>query len=341
MDLSQFDIDVVAARLKESVFTESLKACGVEFYQLSGKLRSPANGRAFFELLRKQSYDVVYLNIFQGLSFYYGYLAQKAGVPVRIAHSHGAGLRNGSAKGLKLCLHRLGKRLWSSSITDFWSCSHNAAEFLFPRGQMYQWIPDGIETECFHFRPVSRKAERAALGLSDDTFLVGTVGRLSEEKNHSFLLKVFYELKKMRKNSALVIVGTGHLEDHLRMQTRELGLEKDVIFYGSSPQVERLLWAMDVFVFPSYMEGFGIAGVEAQAAGLPVLCSEAIPSEAVVTGQTVRLALSAGAKAWAEQVLKMEATDRESSAKTVAAADFDIQTVAEQIKRRWMNDQIE
>lgn len=341
MDLSCLEVDIVAARLEESVFTKSLQARGVRFYQLSGRLRSHANGQAFWDLLKKRNYDVVYLNIFQGLSFRYGYLAKRAGVPIRIAHSHGMGLRDSPGRAFKLCLHRLGKRRWSSAITDFWACSRNAAEFLFPKGQAYQWIPNGIQIERFQFQPANRDAERQALGVREDTLLIGTVGRLSEEKNHSFLLKVFYELKKRRKDSTLIIVGTGRLKEPLRMQARELGVERSVIFYGASRQVERLLWAMDIFVLPSHMEGFGIACVEAQAAGLPVLCSRSIPPEAIVTNQAVQLELSAGPKAWAEIALEMKAADRKVGAEAVASAGFDVQATAEQIRGKWTGDIVE
>lgn len=337
MDLSNLEVDIVAARLEKSVFTQPLKARGVGFYQLSGRLRSPANGRAFWALLKKRRYDVAYLNIFQGLSFYYGYLAKKAGVPMRIAHSHGAGLRSSPGKTLKLCLHRIGKRLWSSAITDFWACSRSAAGFLFPKGRSYQWLPNGIEIERFRFQPALREAERHALGLAGNTFLVGTVGRLSEEKNHSFLLEAFYELKKIRKDSALLIVGTGRLEKQLRMRARELGVEEDVIFYGASPQVERLLWAMDMFAFPSHMEGLGIAGVEAQAAGLPVVASEHVPEEAHITGffQTVPLRL--GAEKWAQALAARQdsVVKREAGADIVQEAGFDVRTAAERIVEIW------
>lgn len=336
MDLSHLEIDIAAAQLTESVFTEPLRACGVRFYQLSGKLRSLTNERAFSDLLKARNYNVVYLNIFHGLSYRYGYLAKKAGVPIRIAHSHGAGLRKSPGKIFKLCLHQLGKRLWASSITDFWVCSRNAARFLVPKGQTYQWIPNGIETERFRFQSVSREKTRYALGVTEDTFLLGTVGRLSEEKNHSFLLKVFYEFKNLRENSVLLLIGTGNLEKQLRREARELSLEEDVIFYGTSSQVEQLLWAMDIFIFPSQVEGLGIAGVEAQAAGLPVLCSKAIPPEALVTKSIAQLDLSAGPRTWAEKALRLKSTDRKRGAEVVAAAGFDAKTVAGRIKKRWM-----
>lgn len=336
MDLTGLEVDIVAAQLRDSVFTEPLKAAGVHFRELSGTLRSLQNGRLFSALLAQRHYDVVHLNAYQALSLHYLALAQNAGVPVRIAHSHGTGLRNSPGKPLKLLLHRLGKRLWSRSVTDFWACSQPAAEFLFPKGQTYRWIPNGIDVERFRFQAVGRKEQRQALGLTENQLLVGTVGRLSEEKNHRFLLEMFCELQKVQQDSVLLLVGEGRLEARLKQQAEELGIAQKVIFYGPSHHVERLLWAMDVFVFPSHMEGLGIAAIEAQAAGLPVVCSEGVPPEALVADQVIQLPLSAGAKAWADAVQTINTPARTTAADQVTAAGFAVATVVKDIRCQWM-----
>ena len=98
---------------------------------------------------------------------------------------------------------------------------------------------------------------------------------------------------------------------------------------------------MDIFVFPSQFEGFGIVAVEAQAAGLPVLCSEAVPLEAIITDQVTQLNLSAGAKKWSEKLLKMNFAERISSSTKVAEAGFDIQAVAERIEAKWRDEAFE
>lgn len=337
MDLTGLKIDIVCAKLGRSVFTAPLKERGVGFCQLSGKLRTPENGKRFTELLRENRYDVVYLNIFQGLALYYGRLAQKQGVPVRIAHCHGAGLRNSPGKGLKLKLHELGKRLWSGCATARLACSQQAAEFLFPAGESYEWIPNGIDIARFRFRPEGREAMRQELGIEAGTLLLGTVGRLSEEKNQSFLLDAFREVKAKAPNAVLLLVGGGRLEGELRRKTEGSGIADSVIFYGESQQVPELLWAMDAFLFPSLTEGLGIACVEAQAAGLPVICSEHIPREALVTESVTRLSLSAGAGAWAEAALNGKASeDRTAAAEAVSAAGYDVAAVAAKIREVWM-----
>ena len=138
----------------------------------------------------------------------------------------------------------------------------------------------------------------------------------------------------------MLFVGEGELEGVLKQKARQLGVEDSVIFYGISQRIEQLFWAMDVFVFPSRFEGFGIVAVEAQAAGLPVLCSEMIPREAIITNQVVQLELSSGAKAWAEKLVNANYTERISSAAKMVKAGFDIQAVAEKIKVKWRDDEL-
>ena len=89
----------------------------------------------------------------------------------------------------------------------------------------------------------------------------------------------------------------------LQQQAERLGIADKMIFYGVTDRVQNLLWAMDMFVFPSRFEGLGIAVVEAQAAGLPVVCSDNVPDEAVVNDLVRKVRLGVGADSWAETIL--------------------------------------
>lgn len=341
LDLREVEVDIVTADLRQSVFTAGLEQKGIHFYQLSGsqqKLRQ--NWRMFRQLLEQRHYDVIHFNLFQGLSLYYARLAQKAGVPVRIAHSHNTALRPSRTRPLKLLLHRAGKLLFLRSATDLWACSTPAAEFLFSRkiareGQ-FRFIPNGIETERFRFDPAQRDAVRRALRLEKE-FVIGNVGRLCDQKNQRFLLEVFAEVVQHRSDSLLLLVGTGELEPELRRRAQELEIADRVIFYGVSDQVEQLLWAMDVFAFPSRFEGLGIVAVEAQASGLPVVCSEHVPQEANMTPLFHTLPLSAGAAAWAEALLHSDAAEKPRDTwQQVRAAGFDVEDVARKIERYYL-----
>lgn len=336
LDLTDLEVDVVAAQLYDSFFTEKLRAHGIRFYELSGSQRRVYdNHRQFRAILRERHYDVLHLNAFQGLSLAYLHIAKEEGVPVRIAHSHNTALRKSATRPIKLAIHRWARERYTKDATALWACSKDAAAFLFDSCELqkrgFRFIPNGIDVERFRFDPVARESLRHELGL-DDKFVIGHVGRLCYQKNQSFLLDVFARVVKKRPESALLLVGEG--EDRLMLEEKaeSLGVRDKVLFYGVTDQIERLYWAMDVFAFPSLFEGFGIAVIEAQAAGLPVICSEHVPGESRIVGCE---ALPLQADIWVEEL----ARDRERLAdgeKTMEDARFHVSHIAEEIGRSWL-----
>lgn len=335
MDLSDLEVDIVVACLRPSIFTESLEKLGVQFIELSGNPRKIfENRRKIKRLLREKRYDVLHLNAFQGLQLSLLRAAKRAGIPVRIAHSHNTALRQSATRWLKMPVHRLSSMLFSDSATDLWACSSDAASFMFPRHVLqkksWQFIPNGIDLERFRFDAQQRGEVRRELGVSD-CFVIGSVGRLCYQKNQAFLLDVFAALMKQRPNSRLLLVGEGEDRQQLEEKAAKLGIADSVIFYGVTDHVERLLWAMDAFAFPSRFEGLSIAAVEAQAAGLPVLCSEHIPSETLLTPQAIRVPLSNMAS-WVRALVDITTCDREQPIQCQA---FQIKAVAQMIGEKY------
>lgn len=103
--------------------------------------------------------------------------------------------------------------------------------------------------------------------------LFGTIGRLSEVKNYRRLIKAFALSCQSESNIALVLVGTGPLEQELKDLVKALHLEQKVVFLGYRKDIATLLQNIDVFVLTSLREGFGLALAEAMASGLPALVS--------------------------------------------------------------------
>lgn len=338
-DLTELEVDVVAARLEKNDWSSQLEARGVRLIPLSGSLgKLTVNHRRFRRLLRQRQYDVVHLNLYQGLSLYYARIARQEGIPVRIAHSHNAALRKSSTRGLKLLLHRMGRRCFTKDATALWACSEAAADFLFHgAGQKISFVPNGIDTHRFEFDPAVRQALRRKLGLTH-CLVLGNVGRLCTQKNQAFLLEVFAQLVQLHPESRLLLVGDGEDRAKLEHRAGELGIGSRVIFYGHSQQVEQLLWAMDVFALPSLFEGLPLAAVEAQAAGLPVLCAQGLSKEVKITEDLHFLPLEAGAKPWADRVLDLasRSTHREQAAEAVRKAGFEAQAVARQIMQVYL-----
>lgn len=350
LDLSSLEIDIAAARLEASIFTEGLRQRGVRFYELSGAPQNVRKNRVeFLKLTKTRRYDVVHLNVFHGWSLRYAWLAKRAGVPVVIAHSHNTALRKSPARPLKLFIHALSKMVFSGCTTDLWACSAPAAAFLFSsaalRKKGFSFVPNGIDTRRFAFNRHIREELREELNM-DGAFVIGSVGRLCSQKNQSFLLDVFRAVLHQEPDSRLLLVGDGEDRAALQKKAERLGVLEKVIFYGTSASIEKLLWAMDVFAFPSKFEGLGIAAIEAQAAGLPVVMSEFVPEEAQLAQSVQVVPLKKGPEQWADALLSAARTPPEArmaGAACVREAGFDISDVAREIGMyyRRKNDEAE
>jgi glycosyltransferase involved in cell wall biosynthesis len=103
--------------------------------------------------------------------------------------------------------------------------------------------------------------------------VIGTIGRLSEEKRHVDLIKAFEKVSSVLPETKLLIVGDGYLRGYLEKIVEESDLREKVAFLGFQENVFKYLRKMDLFVLPSRTEGFGIALVEAMATGIPVIAT--------------------------------------------------------------------
>ena len=193
--------------------------------------------------------------------------AAKAGIPVRIAHSHNT--KNEGGLAFQLVKDHYGRMVlpWA---TDLFACSKAAADWMFgEKAAGARILFNGVQPEDFAPSAAARAAVRAELGLTESTFVAGHVGRFTEQKNHAFLLEIFAALHARRPDSALLLAGDGPLRPKMAETARRLGLESAVRFLGPRQDVPALLSAMDCFIFPSHHEGLPVTLVEAQAAGPP------------------------------------------------------------------------
>ena len=123
---------------------------------------------------------------------------------------------------------------------------------------------------------------RRDLGL-DNAFVIGSIGRLSPQKNHSFLVKVLASLCTSKMNAFLVIVGEGELQDEIASLAELLGVRDKVFFAGAQNDIQAWLSSFDVFAFPSLYEGLPVSLLEAQFNGLPCVISNQITQDAVIS----------------------------------------------------------
>lgn len=257
--------------------------------------------------------------------------ARLAGVKTILLHSHASGT-DGNHRGLKKKLHMASRRFLKWTGTGYVSCSDLAADWMFPnvRAKKITIIHNGVDLDKFRYDPVKREAVRSEWGL-EGSFVLGHVGRFEYQKNHDYLVDVFAAVKERVPEAKLFLVGEGSLQEDIRAKVETLGLSDDVIFAGLSREVEKLLSGFDVFVLPSHFEGLPIVGVEAQAAGLPVLFADTITREAKLTEDATFLPIGADdVSRWAEHIISLRGTPRKDPYDELSAQHFSLEdTVTE------------
>jgi glycosyltransferase involved in cell wall biosynthesis len=142
-----------------------------------------------------------------------------------------------------------------------------------------------IDIEAVKASQLTEGPAREALGLAQDAWIVGTVGRLHPDKDQATLLRGFaLALPSLPERAELAIVGSGRLEQDLIELARELGIEDRVNFLGQVPEARRYFAAFDVFALSSDHEPFGMVLLEAMAAGVPVVATACGGAREVVEG---------------------------------------------------------
>ena len=166
---------------------------------------------------------------------------------------------------------------------------------------------------------------RTDLGIGEKELAIVCVARFSPQKNHTYLLRVFREIRNRKPESKLYLVDQGELEQDIRKQIAELGLQDHVRFLGSRSDVGAVLTAMDAFLFPSFYEGFGTVIIEAQCSALPMLASDSIPSETMLCDSVEFASIKEDPAVWAEKLLALiEKTERKDNSALIRENGYDI-----------------
>ena len=251
--------------------------------------------------------------------------AAKAGIPVRICYSH-----NGRfAFNLKRFFMDYEKLHIKKYCTEMFAVSELAARYTFgdktvDEGKV-RLIKNGIMVDDFVFNEEIRDKKRKELGLGDK-FIVGHVGRFMQQKSHMFLLDTFAEFHKLKPDAHLILIGEGRLEDDINKKIESLKIKEFVTILGRRSDVNQLMQAMDVMLFPSLWEGFPNVAIESQASALPVYMSENITTEANFSQYSNRLSLDLGPKEWAEKMYRdsLNPIERIDMSNTMREKGYDV-----------------
>lgn len=325
----------------EVAYEDEIKLLGGTIYKITARSKNrklyKQQMNSFFKENAKK-YSAIWVNLCSLANIDYLKFAKKYGIKYRIIHSHNSQNMDSKLRGI---LHRINKIFIGKYATDFWACGDGAGKWFYNKKIMksnkYLNITNAIDVNKFSYDEEVRNKYRKDLGI-ENKLVVGHVGRFHFQKNQEFLIDIFYEFHKKQKDSVLVLIGIGEDFDKIKDKVNFLGLTKSVKFLGMRNDVEKLMQAMDVFLFPSVFEGLGVVLVEAQASNLLVYASkDVIPSVVKIMDERFKfISLSCPAEQWSNEIIKdldKVKTRKQDTTSSIKMAGYDITTETKKLEK--------
>lgn len=312
---------------------EEIESLGGRVFEIPPYQHVVEYQRELQRLFKKEGWKIVHSHI-NALSVFPLRAAKKAGVPVRIAHSHST---SGKGEFAKNALKGFLKLFSTTYPTDLAACTEYAGKWLFGSSR-FTVFNNAIDLNNFSFNRLIRDDRRAELGAQDDTLVLGNIGRFIPQKNQLFLLDVFKAVHAQNSDSILVICGDGKLRSQAEEKAHALGIASAVRFLGQISNVQDVYQALDLFVLPSLYEGLGMVAIEAQASGLPCICSERVPNEVAISSRCSFVPLSTGVEGWSNAILsaRMDVFDRSDLQASPGFESYDIFKAAPKLEEYYL-----
>lgn len=288
-----------------------------------------------WKVLKEEQVEIFHINAPTPYDCLVGIAAKLAGARVVVLHSHNSRLKKPGVG------HRVFQEICRRCLflcgDYYFACSDLAGEFMYGKrpGKQIIYLKNGIDTEHFRFNEHSRTKMRESFSI-DDALVFGNIGRLCEQKNQRFLFRIFAEIKKIRPDARLLLIGQGELETELLMLADSLEIRDSLITIASTERIRDYLCMMDGFLLPSLFEGLPVVGVEAQASGLPCAFSDGITREVSLSDRAHFLSLKRSAQDWARFAVVMAEDakeNREAYADVIKSAGYEINDTA-----RWLQN---
>ena len=249
-------------------------------------------------ILENGQYDIVHDNTLH-VSIPMMWCAKNKGTPVRILHSHNTKLGETQQKEVR---NRLFLPLLRGLATDYAACSELAGEAMFGQ-KPFDIIPNVISSDNYRFDAKKRQIVREQMNAGRK-YIIGTVGRLAEQKNPFFAVEVIKKLHEEMPDTEYWWIGSGDLDNQIKEYIESCGALNYIKLLGSRNDVLDFYQAMDCFFLPSMFEGLPVTGVEAQAMGLPMVVSDTVTKEMVYTDLVDYVNLSESINVWVKHLKK-------------------------------------
>jgi len=332
IDRSKVQFDFIVDGYNKSLIEDEVHTLGGNVYHVE-----PYKKNIFkymyqiYKIIKKKQYIIVHSHM-NSLGIFSLFPARLAGAKIRIIHNHTTANKG---EKIKYALKSILRPLAQLFANQYFACSYLAARWMYGdeenRKKHVKIINNAIELSRYAYDDCDRRKYRKIIGATDESIVIGHVGRFVFAKNHDFLIDVFYELHKIRRDSYLLLVGDGELKNKIIKKVDSYGLSDYVKFFGLRNDVNKLYNAMDVFVLPSWFEGLPVVSIEAQANGLRCIFSNNVTNECEISSTSFFLDIMLGASKWAEAIINLDTERNKNAALELQNAGFDIRKEAERL----------
>ena len=307
VDRTKVQFDFITSNTSTLPQKKEIKTLGGRIFLIPRVKHLKLYKKELKRILTENKYDIVHCHM-GTLAMFPLKVAKKCGIKIRICHAHSTtSKREWKRNFLKKILKPFAKKY----ATHYFACGNYAGKWLFGKktfdNKQIYIMPNSINIDKYRFNEGIRQEIRQKYHI-EDKFVIGHIGRFVSQKNHNFLVDVFNEVLKHRKDVVLLLVGEGPLEEDVRNQVLKLGISENVKFLGVRKDCEKIYQAMDMFVLPSLYEGLPVVGVEAQCSGLPCLFSNTTTDEIIINNNAKMLPLVKDK--WVTELNKINKDDR-------------------------------
>jgi glycosyltransferase involved in cell wall biosynthesis len=349
IDRSKVQFDFLLHRKEKGAFDDEIKSLGGKIYTMQSinlkKIPAYLKSLDFFFKNHKE-YKIVHSHI-NAFSVFVLRAAKKNNIPIRIAHSHTSLFnlnlnpflknRHSLNFAIKFIAQNLFKLKIPSYSNYYFSCGDKAGKWLFGEKNIskVRIINNAIDSDLFLYNEDKSLEMKKVLSL-EGKLVIGHIGNFVPEKNHSFLIKIYQAIKKINDKATLVLVGSFG-ENEIEKLIDE-SLPKDLNILGLRSDIPDILQAIDIFLFPSTNEGLPVTLIEAQAAGLRIIASDAITQELNMTNLIDFLSLKESPEYWAKAVLNSFPYQRKNTKNKIIEGDYDIKSNAYVLQEFYINE---
>lgn len=327
-DKISFDF-LVPNENEKLAYEDELKTYGCKFFRSYRRWKDSFFGHyidlyRFFKKHGKE-YDIAAANYldFQNINFL---IMAKIFGKKTIAHSHNSMVKRNAKYKILVKINRI---LAVYFVDYLFACSSVAGEWMFGKNliklkkEHYVQINNRVDAKKFSYSEITRDNFRRKLNIDSDTVVIGHTGRMTPQKNHLFIVDIFFEFQKKYPNSKLILIGDGELKSTIENKIETYGIKSKVIMAGSQTNIHQWLQIMDIFLFPSLYEGLPVSLVEAQASGLKCFVSDGIPPQSFITDLCHVMPLKQSAQDWATAIGKVLPYDRKDMSQEIFDKGFD------------------